>query len=103
MKKMGKAPATVFLCFPFYGSAALPFVIPSEAEGSAVSLYQHPLRMEAPSLSPPLRSGRDDKFFSQSSAPVLQQNCHPDRSEPGFTATQNWTPPRVRLSVKKGA
>ena len=30
-------------------------------------------------------------------------NCHPDRSEPGFPATQHWTQPRVRLSVKKGA
>jgi len=25
-------------------------------------------------------------------------NCHPDRSEPGFPATQHWTRKRVRFS-----
>jgi hypothetical protein len=28
-------------------------------------------------------------------------NCHPDRSVPGFPATQHWTRPRVRLSVRE--
>src|ERR1700685_4821642 len=32
----------------------------------------------------------------------LKMNCHPDRSEPGFPATQHRRP-RVHLSVKKGA
>jgi hypothetical protein len=27
--------------------------------------------------------------------------CHPDRSEPGFPATQCYTRPRVRLSLKE--
>jgi hypothetical protein len=34
---------------------------------------------------------------------VAKQKCHPDRSVPGFPATQHWTRPRVRPSVKKGA
>ncbi len=53
-------------------------------------------------------SGRDDKFvlksmISHDNCRFLQQNCHPDRSELGFPATQHWTRQRVRLSVKKGA
>jgi hypothetical protein len=31
----------------------------------------------------------------------LQQKCHPDRSVPGFPATQHGTSPRVRLSVRE--
>jgi hypothetical protein len=31
----------------------------------------------------------------------LKQNCHPDRSVPGFPATLHWTWPRVRLSVRE--
>jgi hypothetical protein len=32
---------------------------------------------------------------------TVQQNCHPNRSVPGFPATQLWTKPRVRLSLKE--
>jgi len=32
-----------------------------------------------------------------------RMNCHLDRSVPGFPATQLWTKPRVRLSLRKGA
>jgi hypothetical protein len=32
---------------------------------------------------------------------VPKQKCHPDRSVPGFPATQHWTRPRVRLSVRE--
>jgi hypothetical protein len=46
---------------------------------------------------PPLRSGRDDNSVGPSTAICLtafgafskQQNCHPDRSAPGFPATQH--------------
>jgi hypothetical protein len=31
------------------------------------------------------------------------QNCHLDRSVPGFPATLHWKRPRVRLSVRKAA
>jgi hypothetical protein len=31
----------------------------------------------------------------------LQQNCHLDRSVPGFPASLRWTRPRVRLSLKE--
>ena len=61
------------------GSATLPFVIPSVAEGSAVH-----------------------SAFATKGA-WQKQICHPDRSVPGFPATQHWTGSRVRLSVKKGA
>jgi hypothetical protein len=33
----------------------------------------------------------------------VTQNCHLDRSVPGFPATRRWTRPCVRLSSKKGA
>jgi hypothetical protein len=59
------------------GTAALPFVIPSEAEGSAVQ-----------------RTSLGNVFRPK-------QNCHPDRSVPGFPATQHWTRQRVRLSAKE--
>jgi hypothetical protein len=36
-------------------------------------------------------------------AAPLKLICHPERSVPGFPATQRWTWPRVRLSVKKAA
>jgi hypothetical protein len=34
---------------------------------------------------------------------MLKQNCHLDRSVPGFPATPRWKWPRVRLSVRKAA
>jgi hypothetical protein len=34
---------------------------------------------------------------------TLKQNCHLDRSVPGFPTTQNSQHPRMRLSVEKGA
>jgi hypothetical protein len=52
-----------------YRTVALPFVIPSEAEGSAVP-----------------RTFRGNVFRP---------------SVPGFPATQHWTRPRVRLSLKE--
>jgi hypothetical protein len=33
--------------------------------------------------------------------PNPEQNCHPDRSVPGFPVTLHWTRPRVRLSVRE--
>jgi hypothetical protein len=58
--------------------------------------------------SAPLRSGRDDTSFSgkypkrpEEWISVVRQKCHPDRSVPGFPATQHWTKPRVRLSLKE--
>ena len=33
--------------------------------------------------------------------PKPKQNCHPDRSVPGFPATLHWTRPRMRLSVRE--
>src|SRR5271156_5905628 len=32
---------------------------------------------------------------------MLKQNCHLDRSAPGFPASLHWTEPRVRLSFKE--
>jgi hypothetical protein len=32
---------------------------------------------------------------------VSKMTCHPDRSVPGFPATQRWTKQRVRLSVRE--
>src|ERR1700722_5726207 len=54
------------------------FVIRSEAEGSAVP-----------------RTFRGNTEFA------FKQNCHLDRSVPGFPATLHWKRPRVRLSVGK--
>src|ERR1700677_5089092 len=49
-----------------------------------------------------LRSGRDDNFVAKCELSReiidLKINCHPDRSEPGFPATQHRTRQRVRLS-----
>jgi hypothetical protein len=63
-----------------YGTVALSFVIPSEAEGSAV-----------PRTSP------------GNANTLLKQNCHLDWSVPGFPATRHWKRARLRLSVRKAA
>jgi hypothetical protein len=42
--------------------------------------------------------------FSFNNRPILTATlsfCHPDRSEPGFPATQRETKPRMRLSLKE--
>ncbi len=48
--------------------------------------------------------------LSWKNGPALEMNCHLacpgvpwDRSGPGFPATQHWTRPRVRLSLRKAA
>jgi hypothetical protein len=61
LMKNAFCPATAL-----HGSAPLPFVIPSAAEGSAVLCTSNRSTRERP--SPP---------------------CHPDPSEPGFPATQH--------------
>ncbi len=38
---------------------------------------------------------------SPSKTSTPKQKCHPDRSVPGFPATQHRTRPRVRLSVRE--
>jgi hypothetical protein len=109
-----------------HGSAALPFVIPSEAEGSAVPrtipgnvfrqseakwslLFSSPATeanesTALPFVIPSVAEGSavlsiSNKSRGERPAPL----CHPDRSEPGFPATLHRTRPRVRLSVEKGA
>jgi hypothetical protein len=59
------------------------------------------------------RTGRDDnsdwdgmwvpKPLFRIGMTVTKQNCHPDRSVPGFPAAQHWIGQRVRPSAKKGA
>jgi hypothetical protein len=63
-----------------YGNVAPSFVIPSEAEGSAVP-----------------RTFRGNTDFA------FRMNCQLDRSVPGFPTKENSQRPRMRLSVKKGA
>jgi hypothetical protein len=46
-----------------------------------------------------LRSG--GQFILETILSVPRQHCRPDRSVLGFPATQHWTSPRVRLSVRE--
>jgi hypothetical protein len=92
-KELSSRPEEAWACCPpkghekhlgpattFYETVALSFVIPSEAEGSAVP-----------------------RSFPENAEIYPQTKCHLDRSVPGFPATQHWKRPRVRLSVRKAA
>ena len=55
------------------------------------------------SSRPERRDLRFRRPFLETRNLVSAQNCHLDRSVPGFPATQRWTRPRVRLSLRKAA
>jgi hypothetical protein len=85
-------------------------VIPTEAEDLLFLIRGIESEWKRyPSLCHPERSrgicsaplGAPKFFMAKISTP--KKKCHPDRSVPGFPATQRWTRLRARPSVKKGA
>jgi len=100
-----------------YGTVALSFVIPSVPGFPAsplspattyvvLSKENHMQLTEAATLD--RKSGEaEGSAVSRTSAGnaeyYTQTKLSLDRSVPGFPATQHWTGPRVRLSLRKGA